>query len=220
MTIESLRRYTSLPVLLDILNKKSLTLLDPQSWDDKNDSYFIELYKKAFHFDTVLALCFVESSEKYHHWKIFSGSSCGVCVEFNKDKLLNYFKTSKGFRSDKVEYKTIQELETNNLDNHQLPFIKRVAFEDENEFRILYQCETGETLFKMVRIDLDCISKIIINPWISKPVYNSIRAVIKLIDGCNEIPIMKTGLTNNDDWKKLGDKMLNPLELNKDVNQI
>jgi len=203
-----------LPVLLDILYQKSLTLLDPQSWDDKNDSYFIELYKKAFHFESVLALCFVESSEKYHHWKIFSGSSCGVCVEFNKEKLLNNFNNSKGFRTGYVNYKTIREMEINNLDIHLLPFIKRVAFKDDNEFRILYESESAKVLYKIVSINLDCISKIIINPWISKLAYNSVRAVIKMIDGCIDIPITNTRLTNNDQWKKLGNKMLNRLELN------
>ena len=47
MTTISLRRYTTLPFLLDILNKKCLTLLDPKNWEDKDDSYYIELYKKG-----------------------------------------------------------------------------------------------------------------------------------------------------------------------------
>ena len=40
-----LRRYTQLPGLFYMLSEKKVTLLDPSSWDDKNDSYFLELYK-------------------------------------------------------------------------------------------------------------------------------------------------------------------------------
>src|SRR5438046_430793 len=36
-----LRRYTDLPALLHILRKQQITLLDPQNWDDTNDSYFL-----------------------------------------------------------------------------------------------------------------------------------------------------------------------------------
>ena len=45
MTTSRFRRYTSLSILLDILKKKRLTLLDPQNWDDKNDAFYMELYK-------------------------------------------------------------------------------------------------------------------------------------------------------------------------------
>jgi hypothetical protein len=37
-----LNRYTSLPILLDALNHKRMTLLSPESWEDRNDSYYIE----------------------------------------------------------------------------------------------------------------------------------------------------------------------------------
>jgi len=32
-----LRRYTDIPGLLHVLTYKALTLLDPSSWDDKNE---------------------------------------------------------------------------------------------------------------------------------------------------------------------------------------
>ena len=44
-----LRRYTTLPSLL-----YTLTLLDPQSWDDKNDSYYRQLYKEKKRLKSVL----------------------------------------------------------------------------------------------------------------------------------------------------------------------
>ena len=41
-----LRRYTDLPAVFYLLRQRKLTLLDPASWNDKNDSYFLELYRE------------------------------------------------------------------------------------------------------------------------------------------------------------------------------
>lgn len=43
--ITKLNRFTTLPVLLDLLQRQKLTLLDPKSWEDKNDSEIILEYK-------------------------------------------------------------------------------------------------------------------------------------------------------------------------------
>lgn len=206
MKIKSLRRYTSLPILIDILNRESLTLLDPRYWDDKNDSYFIEIYKKHFKLKSVLALCFAAAPERYHHWKIYSGSPSGVCIEFKKDYLLNSIGIIEGFKSGYVDYKKISELENSNLNISQLPFIKRYAFKDEREFRLVYESQSKEFPTKDVPIDIKCVSRIILNPWIAKSVFDSVKAVIMRIDGCNKIKIVRTSLIDNEQWKKLGEK--------------
>jgi hypothetical protein len=126
-----------LPILLDILNRKSLTIFDPRFWDDKNASYFIELYKKQRRLKSVLALCFAEAAESYHHWKVYSGSPSHVCIEFTKVYLLSCTEVLRGIRADYVQYQTIRQLKANDLDISQSPFIKRVAFEDEKEFRLI-----------------------------------------------------------------------------------
>ena len=211
MTEKSLRRYTSLPILLDILNRKSLTLLDPRFWDDKNDSYFLELYKKHLKLKSVLALCFAEAAESYHHWKIYSGSPSGVCIEFEKDILLNCIDGVKGFRADKVKYKEIDRLKNDDLDIRQLPFIKRYAFKDELEFRLIYESKLENIPSKDVPIYISGISRIIFNPWVPKSVYDSVKAVIEKIDGCNTITIIQTSLIENNQWKKIGENKLSTL---------
>ena len=65
-----LRRYTDLPALLYLLRTRSITLLDPSSWDDKNDSYYLEKYKEKKSLQTVLALCLSTAEETYHHWRV------------------------------------------------------------------------------------------------------------------------------------------------------
>ncbi len=44
--ISKLNRYTTLPVLLDLLQRKKLTLLNPEFWEEKNDSEIILEYKR------------------------------------------------------------------------------------------------------------------------------------------------------------------------------
>jgi hypothetical protein len=45
--LPSLRRYTTLPVLLDLLREKRLTLVSPTSWPDRNDSFYLEQHKNG-----------------------------------------------------------------------------------------------------------------------------------------------------------------------------
>lgn len=58
MNTEYLRRYTDLTSLMYLLHKRKITLLDPASWDDKNDSHYLTLYKEKRKLRSVLALCF------------------------------------------------------------------------------------------------------------------------------------------------------------------
>ena len=84
-----LRRYTDLPALLNMLSMRQITLLDPKTWDDRNDSFFMSLYKERKKLKTLLALCFAQTPETYHHWRVFSNGSAGVCVVFDRAALLD-----------------------------------------------------------------------------------------------------------------------------------
>ena len=206
MTPPFLRRYTTLPVLIDILNNKKLTLLDPCNWEDKNDSYYIGIYKTRINLKSILALCFTEADETYHHWKVFSGNSDGICIQFDKEKLLKCFDNVPDIKSGNVIYKKINEVRAKNPAQDELPFLKRHPFRDEKEFRIIYESTTDEITNKDVTIDVSSIRKIIFNPWIPKPVFNSVKEVIKTINGCGKIKFSRTTLVNNEEWKKIGEK--------------
>ena len=41
-----LRRYTDLTALIYLLRNGKITLLDPETWDDSNDSHYLAVYKK------------------------------------------------------------------------------------------------------------------------------------------------------------------------------
>jgi len=110
-----LLRHSDLPPLLHLLKTKKLTLLSPKSWDDRNDSYYIEVYRKKMELKSVLALCFTEASETYHHWRVFSPGSSGICLVFDKTILLSTLNGNSGIRSGKVIYKKIRSFEPQGL---------------------------------------------------------------------------------------------------------
>ena len=84
MSVKAFRRYTNLAAVVHLLQAKAITLLNPATWDDTNDAYFMAEYKRLKQAKTVLALCFAETAETYHHWRVFSHGADGVCLEFNK----------------------------------------------------------------------------------------------------------------------------------------
>lgn len=77
-----LLRYTQLPSLLHMLRARAVTLLDPDSWDDRNDASYMALYKERKTLKSLLALCFSQVPETYHHWHVFAQGSAGVCIYF------------------------------------------------------------------------------------------------------------------------------------------
>ena len=77
---EILNRYTSLPIALDVLSQKRITLLSPETWEDRNDAYYLERYRVKKELCCVLAICFSIRPETFHHWRVFSSGSAGVCI--------------------------------------------------------------------------------------------------------------------------------------------
>ena len=190
-----------------MLINKRITLLDPESWEDRNDSFYVEKYKEIKNLKSVLALCFTSRAETFHHWKVFSGNSSGICVQFNKEKLLNSVSKVSGIKSDYVKYKLIRELSSNTPALDELPFIKRKQYKDEEEFRIVYTNKSKEIKSKNIAIDLDSIERITLSPWLPLAVSKTVKAVIGSIDGCSSIELIRTGVMDNKVWKNIASKI-------------
>src|SRR5271165_3347629 len=120
-----LRRYTDLPGLIHLLQTETNTFLDPASWDDKNDAYFMELYKQHKKLSTLLAICLSMDSETYHHWRVFSNGSSGVCISFHREHLIHSLRDPSSIRYGDVRYLKIKELRANPAAPDELPFLKR-----------------------------------------------------------------------------------------------
>lgn len=205
MKNDFLKRYTNVPALLYLLKNRAITLLDPSSWDDRNDSYFLSLYKEKLKLKTVLALCFTEEGETYHHWRVFADGSSGVCITFKRDALINAIKKHAEIKASSVQYITIERFKGMKLKIKSLPFYKRYGFQDESEFRIIYSSKRMSYSTRDIPVSLDCIEKISLNPWIPKSLSDSLKETIKSVDGCKQIKIIRSNLIDSAKWKKIGD---------------
>src|SRR5262249_26604235 len=201
---EFLRRYTNIPALIHLLTGRTITLLDPVSWDDKNDSHFLALYREKKSLATVLALCFTQTTETYHHWRVFADGSSGVCVTFDKDRLLSAMKKQRGVTARAVRYLKLPEIKKRKLKADDLPFLKRFPYGDEREFRIVYASKSVKTAFLDIDIPLGCIRRITLSPWIPAVLTGHLKDTLRRIDGCAELKIARSTLIGNEQWKNLG----------------
>ncbi len=156
MSKKYLRRYVDLPALIYLLSEQRMTLLDPQSWDDSNDSYYLALYREKKKLKSVLALCFTQTSEAYHHWRVFAGGSSGVCIRFNRSKLLKAAEWKSGIRTGPIRYLTLERIRDQKPAIEDLPFLKRIGYEHEAEYRIIYESNTEKKPKLDVAVPLSC----------------------------------------------------------------
>lgn len=199
---QSLRRYTELPYLIDYLQTKELVLLNPATWDDRNDSYYIEKFAGAKGYKSTYALCLADASETYHHWRVFSHGGSGVCIEFDREKLLSAVRAIPGLRAEEVKYKTIDALRSSAPLQEDLPFLKRYAFIDEREFRLFYASQEQGPPVIRVPVPLSSIKRITLSPWLTKSVVDHVKETLKSIKGCGSLKIYKSTLVENENWKK------------------
>ena len=197
-----LRRYTELPYVIDYLVTEKLALLNPASWDDRNDSFYIEEYARRSGVKSVYALCLADCAETYHHWRVFSHGSGGACIQFKRKEFLSAISKVDGLRSESVNYKTIEELRGTMPALEELPFLKRWAFNNESEFRLFYELNNeGEPIYR-ITVPRACIDRIILSPWLSNEVADRVRKTLKSISGCSDIKMYRSTLVENEDWKR------------------
>jgi len=202
-----LRRYTDLPALIHLLRTASVTFLDPSSWDDKNDAYFMNLYKEKTGLTTLLAICCSMESETYHQWRVFSNGPSGVCISFKRQELIDVLEANEAVRSGEVKYLKIKQLKTSNAAIDEMPFLKRAPYGPEHEFRFIYESKTTRLRSKTYPVPLRCIDKIYLSPWMPEVVADSVRDTLKEIRGVSSIRILHSTLIRNDQWQSYGNRI-------------
>lgn len=200
-----LRRYTDIPALIYLLNERKITLLDPQSWDDSNDSYYLTLYREKKKLESVLALCFTQASETYHNWRVFANGPSGVCIRFKRSELLKAVRRQPGLRAGTVTYLTLDEIRNKTLAIGHLPFLKRSAFAHEKEFRMIYESKKEKMSKLDIAVPLSCIHRITLSPWVHPALSPHIKRILRSIKGCGALEIVRSTLIGNMEWKNLGE---------------
>lgn len=202
MGVSSLRRYTNIASALHVLRNRCITLLNPAFWDDRNDAYYLARYKQRKAAKSVLALCFARAPETYHHWRVFSSGGDGLCIEFDETRLLDAVSKDEAITARAVIYKQIDDVAGAPVALDDLPFLKRIPFRDEQEFRLLYVNGEVQTEFHHVTIPLASISRITLSPWMAAPLAKSVKDTLKDLPGCKAVEIHQSTLIENERWKR------------------
>ena len=213
--IDLLHRYTNLAATIHLLRERKLTLLDPTSWDDKNDVFFMEEYKRSMRAKSVLALCFAHrrtSTETNHHWRVFANGPNGVCIQFDKIGLTSIFER-EGIEHGSVKYLPLRRLsevvDERSVGSDDLPFIKGSRYKAEREYRAIYISESEEKNSHAVSMDLDIIHKVTLSPWLPPSVANAVKKALPSLAECKMLNVLHSTLRDNKNWKKLGRKLRN-----------
>jgi hypothetical protein len=201
-----IKRYTRLSHAFDMLRRKKLVLPEPSTWDDINDQEFVRLYCEHIDAKSVFALCCTMGAERYHHWRVFTEGSTGICLEFKRRPLQAALNRMQGVTAAPVKYVKMDELNrSNGYRARDLPFIKRIGFSDEREWRILVTNDDAGDLFE-IPFEIDWVHRVVLNPWMPKDIAEETRRIIRplLAKG---VSIQSSFLTNSPRWKRLGKKV-------------
>ena len=204
-----IRRYTSLSNAINCLANRKLTLMDPQTWDDRNDRYFMARYKEGLGLRALYGVCAARCGETYHHWRVFTSGFDGVCIEIKRKPLEAELERQEHIRFSSVDYLKLGEVDqlTNN-DLLRLPFVKRAAFEPEREYRIVAHSNEEQQAALDLELQLTWINRVVINPWMPAPVAGSVIAALKGICTPNSIQIIRSRLLDNSRWRRAGDRVV------------
>ncbi len=197
----SLRRYTTVSSALHILQNRCLTLLSPDKWDDRNDAYFLSQHRRRSGAGSVLALCFAEAPETYHHWRVFAHGPEGVCIQFRREALEEHLADCNGLIFKNVQYKKLNTPDRKPFSIAALPFVKRWPYRDEKEYRIIYSCKEEIESYP-VEIGLGTIERITLSPWIPKPLGEAIKLSMKSVRGCSRLHVYRSTLVDTESWKR------------------
>jgi len=211
MNTKTLNRYTNLVSLISILKNKEITLLDPSKWEDKNDSHYLLQYGERKGFKSLYALCFTMESETSHHWKVFSHGSDGVCIRILAEPFKAHLNTIKEVVHGEVEYKLIDQIEREEFTVDQLPFLKRYPFRGEAEYRVLFRKEAA-TKFRThaIPFDTSLIQGVTLSNSLPKELSGPVVELLKSIDGCANMEILRSTLNENSRWKQACERATQP----------
>lgn len=198
--ISKLNRFTTLPILLDMLERQKLTLLNPRLWEDKNDSEIILEYKSRKGIENLFALCFSHDDETIHHWKTYSNGPSGCVIEFDAKKLFAILDEIPGLKHGKIIYKKIDDVSSKKrIELNDVPFTKRWPYRCEEEYRIIY--ETNEKMdFYEIEFPLSIIRKVTISQQMPEQIYNTIKKHLKGTAKDPDKRISRSTLYENQRW--------------------
>lgn len=192
--MSGLKRYTELPYLLHMLRQQKMTLLNPTSWADRNDAYFLRRYLERRNLQSVLVMCLSSSAATYHHWHVFAPSASGVRIEFYDDRFRAWASNIRDARLESVRYVKLEDELLAQIKPDELPFVKRHAFRHEHEVRLIVERAEERIPFLDIPFDYGMIKEVILSPWLARPAASSIKDAIRAAAPGSKFNIRRTSM--------------------------
>lgn len=199
-----IRRYTDFGHLIYLYTNRGLLFGTPNQWPDKIDRENVEAYKRHQDFLTIRAVCFNSDKEKHHHWEIYGGTSCSLCVEFDYWTIKNLVKESNQgweLRMDTITYldksTLLDDSSGSKFQIKDLPFTKRDAFCDENEVRIIAGHKSKLNADFVLYGAQDTVRRIQLGPNVPFAIQEAIIKTLHDVGAPKDI-ILSSGFNN--DW--------------------
>ena len=186
-----------------MLQNRTITLLDPITWDDSNDIFYLEEFKRRKKLKSVLALCLSSAGESYHYWKVFAGHPSGVCIRFHQAPLIRALSRTRGLTIAALDYREMTAARKRILTVDDFPFVKRTAYKDEREVRALWQSATDERSTLEVPFPLRCIDRVTLSPWLPKPLVDATKVMLRSIEGCSRLEVVRSTIVASEEWKNI-----------------
>jgi hypothetical protein len=160
-----LERYMTLDRLFMMLDTGKMAFSDPDSWPDKNDRAIVEAYRQKRHHCYVRILCFTEQDESALLWDSYANGSQGCRIKFNVTNLIAQLENINGIIGKNVEYIRDKDI-LNEESIAKVPFIKKLPYQLEQEYRVVWSGNSAEA--PVISVD-DILNTIWLSPKMSKP---------------------------------------------------
>lgn len=193
-------RYTSFASAIDVIKYNRLTILNPSTWPDQNDTRYLNAYKRKTGHKSLLALCLTCASETSHHWNMFASGSDGVRIVLNRHRLQQNVDQEPGTRMRDVKYVKINEVGDIGDRPEDWPFVKRHPYRGEEEVRIVWSDYDDGVAVKHVSLSSDTVTDLVLSPQIPVPLVDSIKELVKSVSANPDLRIYQSTLLSNQRW--------------------
>jgi hypothetical protein len=190
-----LRRYVTLDVGLAYLETNEIPFRSYIGWDDRSEESALKAYEHArgLNEKSLGVVCFTQAVETHHHWSIYAKE--GLCFVLKTEAITEQIK-AKNLIGRAVDYIRIDQL-SNYSEPDSWPFLKRLPFQDEREFRVISEHDD-------IALDLtsDMIDRIYISPWICDSSINKVKDDIRNVCAVDDdkVSVYGTTLLSNSKW--------------------